>query len=263
MVTFGSNDLLIWVISFMWPLTRILGLIATAPLLNSTAIPRRIRVMIGVSIAFVISPMVPVHLAIDPFTITGFLILVQQFLIGAAMGLAMRFTFSAMEFAGTAIGMTMGLGFAVFYDPQTRAQSSAVSQYFALLVLTLFVAANFHTLMISILVESFQTLPIVGTPMGRDGFFMLVKWGSIIFSYGLQLALPIIAALLITNVSLGVLTRASPQLNIFGIGFPITMAVGFTMIAIMMVYMEAPLEVLFTEVFGLIRQLASTELFPH
>jgi flagellar biosynthetic protein FliR len=112
-------------------------------------------------------------------------------------------------------------------------------------------------------VESFTTLPIAGTPMGRDGFYLIVMWGGYIFSYGLQLALPILAALLITNVSLGILTRAAPQLNLFGIGFPITIASGFFLIAIMLVYMEGPLESLFREAFGMIRQLASTELFPH
>lgn len=263
MVTFNSNDLLIWVSSFIWPLTRILGLIATAPLLSSTGIPARFRVMIGVFIALMISPVVPVELAVDPMSATGFLILIQQFLIGTAMGLAMRFTFSAMELAGTAVGMTMGLGFAMFYDPQTRGQSSAISQYFALLVLTLYIAANFHLLMLSTVVESFTTLPIAGGPMGKDGFFLIVRWGALIFSYGLQLALPILAALLITNVSLGILTRAAPQLNLFGIGFPVTIAVGFMVIALMLVYMEAPLENLFMEAFGVIRKLGSLEFFPH
>lgn len=263
MVTFNSNDLLIWVSSFIWPLTRILGLIATAPLFSATGIPMRIRVLTGVCAALAISPSVPVELAVDPLSATGFLILVQQFLIGSAMGLSMRFAFSAMEMAGTAVGMTMGLGFATFYDPQTRGQSSAISQYFALLVLTLYVAANFHLLMLSVLAESFRTLPVAGTPMGKDGFFLIVKWGGMIFAYGLQLALPILAALLVANITLGILTRAAPQLNLFGIGFPVTIATGFVMIALMLVYMEPPLEQLFIEVFGLIRRLGSAELFPH
>ncbi|MDL2284155.1 flagellar biosynthetic protein FliR [Oxalobacter sp. OttesenSCG-928-P03] len=263
MVIFNSNDLLIWVSSFIWPLTRILGLMAGAPLFSSSGIPVRFRVLLGVFIALVISPAVPVELAVDPMSYTGFLILVQQFLIGAAMGLAMRFAFSALEMAGAAVGMTMGLGFAMFYDPQTRGQSPAISQYFSLLILTLYVAANFHLLMLSVVVESFTTLPIAGAPMGRDGFFLIIKWGGMIFSYGLQLALPILAALLITNVSLGILTRAAPQLNLFGIGFPVTIATGFVMIALMLSYMAVPMEDLFREVFGLIRQLGSAELFPH
>lgn len=262
-MTFNSNDLLVWVSSFIWPLTRILGMMAGSPLFSSSGIPVRIRVLIGVFIALLISPFVPVELAVDPMSYAGFLILIQQFLIGAAMGLAMRLAFSALEMAGTAVGMTMGLGFATFYDPQTRGQSSAISQYFALLVLTVYVASNFHLLMLSIVAESFTTLPIAGGPMGKDGFFLFVQWGALIFSYGLQLALPILAALLITNISLGILTRAAPQLNLFGIGFPVTIAVGFIMIALMLTYMEAPMEQLFIEVFGLIRQLGSSTLFPH
>ncbi len=263
MVTFNSNDLLIWVSSFIWPLSRILGIVATAPLLSASGIPARIKILVGVCVALVLAPMVPEELAVDPLSYTGFLILVQQFLIGSAMGLVMRFTFSAMELAGAAVGMTMGLGFANFYDPQTRGQSSAISQYFALLILTIYIAADFHLLMLSIVADSFTALPIAGTPMGKDGFFLIAQWGAIIFSYGVQLALPILAALLITNVSLGILTRAAPQLNLFGIGFPVTIAVGFVMIALMLTYMQPSLESLFVESFGLIRRLGSSELFPH
>lgn len=263
MLTFNSHDLLIWVSSFIWPLARILGLIATAPLFSSSGIPARLRVLIGVFIALIIAPSIPVELAVDPMSFTGFLILVQQFIIGTAMGLVMRFAFSSLEMAGTAVGMTMGLGFATFYDPQTRGQSSAISQYFALLVLTLYIAANFHLLMLSVVVDSFTTLPIAAGPMGKDGFWLIMKWGGMIFSYGLQLALPILAALLITNVSLGILTRAAPQLNLFGIGFPVTIGVGFIMIALMLVYMEAPMENIFRDAFGVLRQLGSLEVFPH
>lgn len=263
MITFNSNDLLIWVSSFIWPLTRILGIIATAPLFSSNGIPAQIRILVGVFVALVVSPAVPVELAVDPLSVTGLLILVQQFLIGSAMGLAMRFTFSAMELAGTAVAMTMGLGFANFYDPQTRGQSSAISQYFALLILTIYIAADFHLLMLSVVVESFTTLPIAAAPLNKDGFFLLTQWGGMIFAYGAQLALPILAALLITNVSLGILTRAAPQLNLFGIGFPVTIAVGFIMIALMLTYMEPSLEQLFIEVFGLIRKLGTKDVFPH
>ena len=263
MVTFHSSDLIIWVSSFIWPLTRILGLTATAPLLSASGIPMRIRLLTGVFIALAVSPSVPVALAVDPLSPTGFLILFQQLLIGAAMGLSMRIVFAAMELAGTAVGMTMGLGFATFYDPQTEGQTAVVSQYFALLVLTLYVTSNFHLLMLQTVIESFTTLPIAGTPMGRDGFKMIVLWGGYIFSYGMQLALPILATLLATNISLGVLTRAAPQLNLFGIGFPITIITGFVLIAIMLSYMEIPLEGLFREAFGLIRKLGSPEFFPH
>jgi flagellar biosynthetic protein FliR len=256
-VIFNGNDLLTWVSAFLWPLSRLLGLVLTAPMLSNFTIPVRVRVLLGVFIALIVAPSVQFPSSISLFSYGGILVLVQQSLIGAAMGLVMRLTFSAMEMAGTAVGMTMGLGFATFYDPQTRGQSSAISQYFALLVLTLYIAANFHLLMLSILVDSFKTLPILAEPLDPQRFYLLVRWGGYIFLYGLQLALPILAALLVTNVSLGVLTRAAPQLNLFGIGFPVTIAAGFIMIALTLAYMESPLNRIFGEVFGLLRGMGT------
>lgn len=208
-------------------------------------------------IALIVAPTIPAVPAIDPVSLTGILILIQQFIIGVAMGFAMRIAFATMEMAGEAIGMTMGLGFATFYDPQSRGRSSAISQFLGLLTLMIYLTANFHLMMISTVVDSFFTMPIAASPMGAQGMRMLVDWAGHIFYSGLQLALPVLGALLITNISLGILTRAAPQLNLFGIGFPITISVGFIMLGLALPYMEVPLEKVFYEVFALIRKFST------
>jgi flagellar biosynthetic protein FliR len=196
--------------------------------------------------------------ALDPLSLGGVLILAKQFIIGIAMGFAVRIVFTAVELACELCGMTMGLGFATFFDPQSRGRSSAISQFLSLLTLMVYLASNLHLVVLSTLVDSFSTIPVSATPLGGSLFRQLVGWGGRIFSAGVQLALPVVAALLITNVALGILTRAAPQLNLFGVGFPITLSVGFVMLALTVPYLAVPLELLFAEAFGVLRKMSLT-----
>ncbi|MFZ5511363.1 MAG: flagellar biosynthetic protein FliR, partial [Pseudomonadota bacterium] len=108
-----------------------------------------------------------------------------------------------------------------------------------------FLALNGHLMMLALLAESFHWLPIGHADFGAKGWENLVRWGSTIFSAGVLLSLPMIAALLITNIALGVLTRAAPQLNLFAIGFPVTLAAGFLVLVLTMAYLAPVLEQLF------------------
>lgn len=245
MITLTSAQLNVWIAAFLWPLTRILGLIATAPLFGHASVPVTVKIALGAMLAMIIAPTVPAGPAADPMSLAGLLIVMQQFVIGLSMGFAMRIVFATVELAGEVVGLTMGFGFATFFDPQTRGRSSAISQFLALLTLMLFLATNTHLLLLSVLANSFVTLPISATPMPSESLRQIASWGALIFSSGLQLALPLIAVLLITNIALGVLTRAAPQLNLFGIGFPITLSAGFIMLALAIPYIATPLDRMF------------------
>jgi flagellar biosynthetic protein FliR len=257
MISLTSEQLYAWIVAFVWPLTRIVGLISTAPLFGNVSIPARVKILLGVMLALIVAPSLPALPPIDPMSYTGLLILVQQLIIGVAMGFAMRIVFAAVEMAGEVTGMTMGLGFATFYNPQSQGQSSAISQFLSLLTLMIYLATNLHLVLLATLVDSFQTLPIAGSSLGSGGFEQLAAWGGRIFSAGVQLALPMIGALLLTNIALGILTRAAPQLNLFGIGFPITIGVGFIMIALTLPYMTTPLVRLFHDAISVIQQITA------
>jgi flagellar biosynthesis protein FliR len=257
MITLSSTQLYAWIAGFIWPLSRILGLISTAPLFSNVSVPATIKIALGASLAIIVAPSVPALPATDPMSLAGLAILTQQLLIGIAMGFSIRIVFGCAEMAGEMAGMTMGLGFATFFDPQSEGHSSAISQFFSLITLMIYVTTNLHLVLLSTLVDSFRTLPISSTAMGIGVFQEVALWGGTIFSTGVQLALPIIAALLITNLALGILTRAAPQLNIFGIGFPITISVGLIMIAAALPYMTAPLDRLFNEGIEVVQRLSS------
>jgi len=260
MITVTSAELHAWIASFLWPLTRIMGLIAVAPLFGNASVPRRIKLGLGVMLTLVIAPTVPAMPEMEPASLPGLLIVAQQLVIGLAMGFAMRIVFAGIEMAGEIAGLTMGLGFASFFDPQTRARSSAVSQFLALLALMIYLATNLHLVMLAALADSFTTLPITASPLNGQGMRQLVIWGGRIFSAGVQLSLPIVAALLITNLALGILTRAAPQLNLFGIGFPITLGVGFLMLAVSLPYLATPLGGLFQEGVAAIGRITAAAL---
>ncbi len=247
MITFTSAELNTWIAALLWPLTRILGLIAVAPVFGNTSVPVQVKIGIGVMLTLIVAPTLPALPTVDPMSLPGLLILVQQLIIGLGMGFAMRIIFAGVEMAGTITGMTMGLSFASFFDPQSQGQSNFISQFMALFATLAFLAVNGHLLLLSVLAHSFSTLPISTSPMGAQIFKQMADWGGIIFSAGVQLSLPMVAALLITNIALGILTRAAPQLNLFGIGFPITLTIGFVVIGLALPYLTTPLERLFQQ----------------
>lgn len=247
MITLSSADINVWIAGLLWPLTRILGLLAASPLFGNNAVPATVKVMLGVLLAMIVAPAVPALPAADPLSLAGLLILAQELLVGLAMGFSIRIVFAAVEMAGEISSLTMGLGFATFFDPNTQGRSSAISQFLALVATMGFLAVNAHLVLLSVLVESFSTLPVSATPLYAGGFKQLADWGGRIFSTGVQLSLPIVAALLITNVALGILTRAAPALNLFGIGFPITLGVGLLVIAMVLPYLATPIQNLFLD----------------
>lgn len=242
MISLTDAQLNAWLINFIWPLTRILGLIMVAPVFGHRSIPARVKIGLGIFIALIIAPTLPPMPDVGLGSWHGLLILVQQLLIGLAIGFIMRIVFAAVDAAGEIIGLQMGLGFASFFDPQSASQTLVVARFLNMLAVLVFLAVNAHLLMLGVLVESFQILPISTQPLASAGFFNVATYGSTVLSVGLQLALPLIAILLMTNLALGILTRSAPQLNIFAIGFPITLGVGLITLDLTLPYFAPQFE---------------------
>lgn len=242
MISVSDAQLNAWLISFVWPLARILGVIMAAPIFGHRAVPARVKIGLGFFIALIVSPTLPPMPDVGLGSWSGLLILIQQILIGIAIGFTMRIVFAAVEAAGEIIGLQMGLGFASFFDPQSAGQTLVVARFFNMLAVLVFLAINAHLLLLGVLVESFQGLPIGTQLLSGGGFYSIASFGATIFAVGLQLALPIIAILLMTNLALGILTRSAPQLNIFAIGFPITLGVGLIVLNVTLPYFAPQFE---------------------
>lgn len=249
MISFSGAQLDAWLAAFMFPLARILALLASAPVFNNSAQPARVRLAVGLVITVALAPVLPPMPAIPAGSWVGLVVLAQQILIGLLMGFTLRIAFVAVDIAGELVGLQMSLSFAVLYDPQNGAQTPVLSEFLGLFATLLFLAMNGHLLTLSVLAESFRLLPVSAQPFGSGGFAALLAWSSTLFSAGVLLALPLIAALLIANLAMGVLARVAPQLNIFAVGFPVTLMTGFVVLTFSIPYLGAALERLFDRAF--------------
>ncbi|MBL8405569.1 MAG: flagellar biosynthetic protein FliR [Dechloromonas sp.] len=245
MISIASGQIDAWIVAFIFPLSRILGFIATAPLWSTAGVPKRIRLTIGIAITVALAPGLPPMPEVQPASPAGLWIMAQQMLIGIGMGFAAKIVFTAFLFAGEFIGSQMGLGFATFYDPLNASQTPVIAEFMNLVALLLFLSLNGHLLYLATLAQSFSAIPISNVPVGAGSWLNIAELGSKIFSAGLLLSLPIMAALMITNVALAVLTRAAPQLNLFALGFPLTLIGGFLILAISLNYLAPPFQGIF------------------
>lgn len=245
MISLSTGQIDAWIAAFVFPLARILAFIAAAPLWSTAGVPRRTRLILGLAITIAIAPALPDMPKVETGSLAGLSIMVQQMLIGIAMGFTARIIFSAIDLAGEFISMQMGLGFATSYDPLNSSQTPVISEFLGLISLLLFLSLNGHLLYVATLAQSFTAIPVSATFIGGGSWLNLAELGSKIFSAGLLISLPIVVALMITNIALAVLTRAAPQLNIFSLGFPLTLLGGFFGLAISMTYLATPLQGLY------------------
>jgi len=220
--------------SMMWPFMRISAMFIAIPVLGTRLVPTRIRVVTAMAITFLIIPLIPPVPVVEPLSLSGLLISVQQVLIGVAMGFVLQLVMGALLIAGEAISMGMGLGFATMIDPQNGVSVPVISQFFLIVGTLLFLSLGGHLMLIQLLVNSFTTLPIGEIGVTRDHFWLIVSWGSSMFVGAVWLAIPALISILVLTLAMGVMTRAAPQLNIFSVGFPVTIFMGFVIIMLIM-----------------------------
>ncbi|MBI4292275.1 MAG: flagellar biosynthetic protein FliR [Betaproteobacteria bacterium] len=242
MIAIPAGDLYGLINSFFWPFVRLLALIATAPLLNHRTVPARLKIALAIACAIVVAPTLPPMPAVEPFSGEGVLLLLQQSLVGAAIGIAMQFVFAAIELSGDMIGLQMGLSFSGFVDPQNSASTPLIGSFMVMIASLVLLAINGHLMMIASLVESFQAIPIAARPEHGLGLERLISLGGEIFRIGLHLSLPVLATLLALNITMGVLTRAAPQLNVFSVGFPITLLGGLLLLGFALPFVGIAIE---------------------
>ncbi len=252
---FSSAEITAIIGAWLWPLFRIGAMVMAAPVFGARSVPMRAKLVITVALTLVIAPLLPPVPAIDVFSPLSFMIIVQQVLIGVVMGFAVQLAFSAVITGGQIVAMQMGLGFSLMVDPQNGTQAPVLSQFYVLFAILLYLAFNGHLVLIQVLLDSFTLIPIGPDGLQIGEFRRLANWGGQVFAGGLGIALPAIASLLVVNIAFGVMTRAAPQLNIFAIGFPITMILGFTLILITLPGVMPRIGTLFNGVYDLLRQL--------
>jgi flagellar biosynthetic protein FliR len=187
---------------------------------------------------------------VAPNSAEALMVIAQQVLIGLTMGFAARVVFASIEFAGELVGLQMGLNFASFFDPMSGGQVTAVSRFYGTTAAWLFVVMNGHLMLTAALMQSFHSFPVSNQPLA---FLAIVKpqvWGAEVFKLGLWVSLPVVAMLMLVNLVMGLIARVAPQMNIFSIGFPVTLAVGLTGLWLTLPMMQTPLTMAIERMLG-------------
>jgi len=201
-------------------------MLVAIPVFNGRFVSNKIMVGASLVITFFSLPLLPAHTPVDVLSHAGIMTGLQQIVIGLTMGFVLQLVFSAVIFAGQGIAYSMGLGFASMVDPITGVSVPVISQFYLVLSTLLFLTLGGHLVLIEMLIDSFQTLPVGIVGLERSDFWSIIAWSSRLFSAGLLMAVPSITSLLMVNIAFGVVTKAAPQLNIFAVGFPITLLLG-------------------------------------
>lgn len=244
MISITEAQLAAWISPIFWPFLRVLAVFTTAPVFSSRAIPLRAKIALAFFVAFASQASLP-DMPVVGFSDPGALaVVVQQVAVGLAIGFAVRVVFSAVELAGEVVGFQMGLNFAAFFDPTIGAQSSAVARFFGQMTALLFLALNGHLIVLFAVIRSFQSFPVDQNFLETLAHMKIHHLGADLFASALWIALPMVGILMFTNLALGIVSRVAPQMNVFSVGFPITIGVGLIGIAVTLPMLDQPFMVL-------------------
>jgi len=244
-----------WVASFILPLFRIGAVLMTMPVFGTTLVPSRIRLYFALAITVVVVPGLPPMPQVQALDLSALLLIAEQIIIGALMGLSLQLFFQAFVVAGQIISIQMGMGFASMVDPTNGVSAAVIGQFLTMLVTLLFLGMNGHLVVFEVLTESFTTLP-VGSAMLVNHFWEMANKLGWVLGAAMLLVMPAITALLVVNIAFGVMTRAAPQLNIFSIGFPLTLVLGLVIFWVSLGDILNQYQPLATEALQLLRDMA-------
>jgi flagellar biosynthetic protein FliR len=230
MIVFAPGQLEDWLIQYFWPFVRIGAFLMVAPIIGATFVPPRFRIVLAAAITVLVAPLIAVPQNISPLSMAGLIVTLHQLLIGASTGFVLQVIFDSLAMGGQLLANSMGLSFAFNVDPQHGASTPVVGYMYMIMVNLTFLALNGHLAMIEALVDGFQTLPVGMTGFGSEQWWVIVEWGNQLFAGALSVALPGMTALLVVNLGFGVMSRAAPSLNMFAVGFPITLVFGLLVI---------------------------------
>ncbi|MBK1727085.1 flagellar biosynthetic protein FliR [Halorhodospira neutriphila] len=223
-----------WVGQFMYPLTRVGAAALVAPVFGNNLLPLRIRVFLGVVLTVAVMPAVGEIPQVNPLAPEGLLVAGQEVLVGLIIGFVLALALNTVVIAGESVALAMGLGFATMVDPQTGMSVPVISQFLLVLATLLFLIVGGHLMIVQLLAESFSAVPVGALSLERSDLWGVVSWGTQMYAGAVLIALPMVTVMLVINLSLGVMTRAAPQMNVFSVGLPMTILVGGVLLPVLL-----------------------------
>jgi len=237
----------------LWPMLRISAMLIAAPIFSLRALNLRIRIVLAMALTWLVYPMHDWP-QIDPLSASGLLEISNQIMIGLLMGLMLQVVTAAIVVAGMSIANAIGLSMATMIDPN-MGNVPVISQFLLVMATLIFVGLGGHALLLSLVLESFNSLPIGSNLLTTEAMKQFIAWTSMIFLGALLIALPVMVALLYINIGLGIATRAAPSLNIFSVGFPAMVFAGFGVLILALPNIGARIQWLWMQGFFQVRAL--------
>jgi flagellar biosynthetic protein FliR len=239
--------------TFLWPMLRISALLVSAPVFSLKSLNLRIRILLALALTWLVYPLYQWP-RIDPVSPAGLLEIFNQITIGLLMGMTLQVVTAALLVAGQTISNAMGLSIANMIDPNLG-NVPVIAQFLLILSTLIFVGLGGHAMLLALVIESFGSMPIGKMLLTQAAWGHLVSWSSMIFLGAVLTALPVMVTLLLINVGLGIVTRASPSLNIFSVGFPAMIAAGFGVLMLALPSIGGRIQWLWLQGFMQIRSL--------
>jgi len=211
---------------------RVAALLLSAPIFGHMAVSRQVRVALAVAVLLGIAPgaapgFVPGE---APALVVGAAAL-REALLGVAMGFATRILFGAFSLFGEIVSIESGLSHARVLDPNTGATSVALASLFDLFMIAVFFAVGGHHMMIHTLVQSFDLWPVGGAVPAASIFESVARLGAPLFEIAVRLSMPVVVAMMVSNLALGILARSVPQLNLMMLQLPAHVAMGLALLS--------------------------------
>jgi flagellar biosynthetic protein FliR len=244
-ITVAAIDIVEHFYALLWPMLRMSALMLFAPVFSLPALTTRLRVLLALALSVMVYPMFDWP-RIDPLSARGLLEIANQITIGLMMGLILQVAIAAVVVAGQAISNSMGLSMAMMIDPNLG-NVPTVAQFLIVLATLVFVGLGGHGLLLAMLVESFSSLPVGTFVMVEQSWRQVLAWSSMMFLGAVLISLPVMVTLLFINIGIGVITRAAPSLNIFAVGLPATIVMGFVVLIMSMANIGSRLQWLWTQ----------------
>ncbi len=215
------------VIFFMLVLSRVAGIFAAMPVFGGKIVSTRIKALIVLMITLVCYPTLSVTLPEMPTDVFSLALLaLSELMVGLTLAFITQIIFSAVEFSGQIIGMQMGFTISSILDPSKGTQVQIMSVVQTLFATLIFLSLNIHHLFIQAIMDSFAVIPLGGWRLSGELVNFLILRTADIFIIGIRLAAPVMVALLLASVALGIMARAFPQMNIFMISLPLNIGLG-------------------------------------
>ncbi len=216
--------------NYIWPFVRIGAFLMVMPVVGGSFVPARVRLLVAIALTVVIAPVIPTASTPEVLSAMGLVTMIQEIGIGVALGFLVQLVFDAIALGGQVIGMSMGLGFAVFVDKTRGVNIPVLGQLFLMLGMLVFLAMDGHLALIQLLAGSFTAWPLGSTPMSTEVIGQMLEWTGWLFIFATKIALPAVTSILVVNLAFGAMSRAAPTLNLFAVGFPVAMLLGFAVI---------------------------------